>query len=365
MLHRRTLLLSTLGMSFGAAFEIPVARAGMPYPQLVLPAIPLRALTSFYAVAGANAGSRVVVGGNEGVIIYSDDEGRSWHQAKVPVSATITGIAFATAQIGWAIGGLGVVLNTQDGGRSWTKQLDGIGEISLMNTATQAYLASQPTGSDQADHAIRRAQILTQRGPEKPLLSLLAINASEVFVFGAYRFADYSKDGGRTWTDWSLLIGDPVSHNIYGAAAIGGAYYLVAEAGVILRSTNGGQSFSQLAQLSDATFFGICDAGNGSILAYGVAGTMVLSTDAGASWRALNFSGTENINSVVRLGSELLLAGDGGGGLWLSRDHGASFTLLMRNPLLPVNALQPVGHQMRVLILSAIGVVPVDLSALG
>jgi photosystem II stability/assembly factor-like uncharacterized protein len=345
------------------AFIAPAAQAFPPYAQISLPAIFIRNLTSFSAVAGAKAGPRLLVGGQHGIIVYSDNSGKTWHQADVPVSATITDIAFVTPQIGWATGGLGVVLYTQDGGTSWVKQLDGLAEVDLMNTATQAFVATQPAGSAESDHATRRAQILTQQGPDKPMLAVLPISTTDVMVFGSYRFADQSTDGGKTWTDLSLRIGDPLSHNLYNAAAIGGAYYVVAETGLVFCSTDGGQSFPQLAQVGDATLFGILDAGNGGILAYGVAGNVYLSTDAGKTWNPSKFNGTANINDIVRFSSGTLLAGDSGGGLWISKDNGVSFTLVLHNPLLPINALQPVDAT-HFLLLSMAGIISLDLSAL-
>jgi photosystem II stability/assembly factor-like uncharacterized protein len=381
MLQRRAMLSSILGAGLGVSIGLPAWAAMPQYPQLVDPAIPVLNLTQGYFVASASAGSRLFAVGQEGVIIYSDDSGQSWHQAAVPVSATITDIAFATPQVGWAVGALGVVLNTQDGGKTWVKQLDGIAEIGLMNTATQTFTSANPPNSDANAQAYvaataasqppvdpvaaatRRAQILSGQGPDKPMLSILPVSATEVFVFGTYRYAEHSTDGGKTWTDWSMHIGDPKSHNIYGASAIGGALYLVSEEGLIFRSTDGGQSFQQLAQPGSATFFGICDTGAGGILAYGVAGEMYLSTDQGKTWNQPQFGGTSNVNAVISIGNGMLVAGDAGGGLWLSKDHGATFTLLQRNPLMGINALQPTGGS-RFLVVSDIGVFPVDLSTL-
>jgi photosystem II stability/assembly factor-like uncharacterized protein len=367
MLHRRTVLSSILGAGLGAALVVP-ARADAPqYPELVDAAIKVRTPTRVYFVAGTVAGSRVLAGGQEGVIIYSDDAGQSWTQAQVPVSATITDIAFASPLVGWATGSFGVILKTVDGGKTWAKQLDGIAEIALMNTAVQAFVASQPPASTVADHAAHRAQILSGWGPDRPMLSLLPVSETEVFAFGTYRFAEHTTDGGATWTDWSMNIDDPVAQNIYGAAAIGGAYYLTSETSLIFRSTDSGQTFQQLAQpggTGGATLFGIMDTGTGGILAYGVAGEMYLSLDQGKTWNAPQFTGTSNINAVISMvGGALLIAGDSGGGLWMSRDHGASFTLMTRNPVMGINALVPLGG-LKFLILSSIGAFPVDLATM-
>jgi photosystem II stability/assembly factor-like uncharacterized protein len=361
-IRRRSLMGSALCLSYSAAVSARAAPFA-PYPQLVYPAVTVRNPTKVFLIAGASAGARLLAAGEHGVIIYSDDAGAHWTQAEVPVSVTITSMAFATPKIGWATGGFGVVLGTQDGGANWIKQLDGNAEIPLMNAATQAFIATQPPDSDAVAHAARRAEILAGGGPDKPFLSILALSATQVIAFGAYRFADRSDDGGKTWADWSMHIGDQLSHNIYGAAAIGGAYYLVSETGLVFRSTDGGQSFPQLAQIGEGTLFGITDAGAGRILTYGVAGQILLSTDAGKTWNPTNFTGSANVNSIVALSSGLLLAGDAGGGLWISLDHGANFKLVFRNPLIAINALQPIDAK-RFLILSNVGIIPIDLSAL-
>jgi photosystem II stability/assembly factor-like uncharacterized protein len=363
MLRRRALMSSMLGLGAGAALGLPALADPPPFQELVNPAIPVKNPTGVYLIAGASAGKRLFAGGEHGVIIYSDDQGQSWHQAAVPVSATITDIAFATDKVGWATGGFGVILNSQDGGQSWVKQLDGLAEIALMNQTTQAFIATQPPDSDVVAHLTRRASILTQEGPDKPFLSLLPISATEVFAFGTYRSAEYSTDGGKTWADWSLKIGDPagVSKNIYGAAALYGAYYLVSETGLIYRSTDAGQTFPELAQPGEATFYGICDAGKGNILAFGVAGQMYLSTDNGKTWNAPNFTGSANVNAGTLLANGYVVVGDAGGGIWLSKDNGQNFTMVTRNPLGSVNALVPISG-LRFLTMSGAGVTPLDLS---
>lgn len=372
MLRRRALMSSMLGVGVGAALGTGArsawagdAGANAPqYQELANPAIQVTSLTSHYMIAGTSAGKRLLAGGEHGLIIYSDDGAQTWRQASVPVSTTITDIAFATDKAGWATGGFGVVLNTQDGGQTWVKQLDGIAEIDTMNRTTQAYIATQPPDSDAVAHLARRAQILTKEGPDKPFLSLLPVSATEVFAFGTYRSAEYSTDGGKSWADWSMKIGDPAakSRNIYGSANLYGGLYLVSEDGVIYKSTDGGQSFPQLAQPGDATFFGICDAGKGNILAFGVAGEMYLSTDNGKTWNPPNFTGSANVNCGTLLPTGDVVAGDSGGSIWRSKDQGQNFTEVIRNPLLSINTLLPLGGS-RFLILSEAGMFPFDLSA--
>jgi len=58
----------------------------------------------------ANAGQRVVAVGQRGHIVYSDDGGQTWLQAKVPVSTDLTAVFFASPTHGWAVGHGGVVI---------------------------------------------------------------------------------------------------------------------------------------------------------------------------------------------------------------------------------------------------------------
>ena len=76
-------------------------------------------------LATARAGDRLVAVGQRGHILYSDDSGKNWLQASVPVSADLNAVSFPTPQQGWAVGSDGVVLHSSDAGQTWTRQLDG------------------------------------------------------------------------------------------------------------------------------------------------------------------------------------------------------------------------------------------------
>ncbi|MFU0418243.1 WD40/YVTN/BNR-like repeat-containing protein, partial [Acinetobacter baumannii] len=69
------------------------------------------------------AGKRVVAVGEHGIVLLSDDEGKTYRQARtVPVSATLSAVSFADEKHGWAVGQWGVILATSDGGETWVKQ---------------------------------------------------------------------------------------------------------------------------------------------------------------------------------------------------------------------------------------------------
>ena len=72
--------------------------------------------------ASALNGSAV---GNNGVILSTDDGGKSWRALKSPTGKTLHHVSFASALNGSAVGNNGVVLSTSDGGKSWNTRLDG------------------------------------------------------------------------------------------------------------------------------------------------------------------------------------------------------------------------------------------------
>ncbi|MCL2118686.1 MAG: hypothetical protein FWH27_09710 [Planctomycetaceae bacterium] len=70
--------------------------------------------------------TNIWVAGNPGtVIFYSNDCGANWHSARSGISTPIRKIRFITPQCGFAVGDLGTILATGDGGRSWQVQRAG------------------------------------------------------------------------------------------------------------------------------------------------------------------------------------------------------------------------------------------------
>ncbi|MGH7819336.1 MAG: WD40/YVTN/BNR-like repeat-containing protein, partial [Candidatus Binatia bacterium] len=67
-------------------------------------------------------GDEVVVIGEGGKILRSDDAGERWVRAQTSVDAALMRIAFADRERGWVVGQGGVVLRTDDGGRTWSPQ---------------------------------------------------------------------------------------------------------------------------------------------------------------------------------------------------------------------------------------------------
>jgi photosystem II stability/assembly factor-like uncharacterized protein len=338
----RRVLMSAAGAAFIAVPRMGKAQSLAGFNPLTMPAIPAKSPASVLLVSVTQTpAKRLVAVGEHGVIIYSDDEGASWIQARVPVSVTITCVAFATPMVGWAAGQFGVILATTDGGKTWMTQLDG-------NQANQMTLmaAKNPDVQEKAcpceEFALKRATFFIEAGADKPFLSLLVLSPQEVIVFGAYRLAMRTADGGKTWADWSLHIYDRFSHNIYSAAVIGSNYYIVGEQGLVFASTDHCTTFLPLAPTSSITLFGVLRARDNSLIVYGVAGTAFRSTDAGQTWSRIALNVQDNITSGYLLASGMIMLASESGALLQSMDNGTTFEAISDITPVPIFDIQEI-----------------------
>ena len=199
MLHRRRLMaLGAWGVAaprLAAAFVDPIE---MPAPAVARPALGS-------LLATACAGGRVVAAGQRGRIVYSDDGGKAWTQAAVPVSVDLVGLVFSSATAGWAVGHGGVVLVTRDAGSSWNKSLAGrqADEVALRYYATLA----APTPGDARLRDRLRAQFADRRA--QPFLDVTFDGLRDGFVVGAFNTAFRTDDGGATWVPWMDRTANP------------------------------------------------------------------------------------------------------------------------------------------------------------
>lgn len=105
-----------------AAVAADIEGAVTPAP-IVVPAARVNYASQATMLGTAHAGTRIVAVGDHGVILLSDDGGRTQKQAaQVPVDSALTSVSFADARRGWAVGHWGVILHTEDSGQTWTVQ---------------------------------------------------------------------------------------------------------------------------------------------------------------------------------------------------------------------------------------------------
>ena len=116
--------------------------------------------------------------GQRGHVLYSDDAGKTWRQADVPVSSDLVAVHFPSASAGWAVGHDGVVLHSADGGATWTRQFDGraLGAV-LVDYYTRAAAGASAADAKRAERLLAEARRFAEQGAENPFLDVWFENA--------------------------------------------------------------------------------------------------------------------------------------------------------------------------------------------
>lgn len=279
--------------------------------QLAAPPVPVAAAHVAHAstammLGAATGGHRIVAVGDHGVVVLSDDGGKSFRQAQqVPVDFTLTGVDFVDDKLGWAVGHAGVVLHSLDGGEHWSLQ---------------------------------RSDLKTDR----PLFAVHFFDAQNGVAVGLWSLVLRTQDAGATWQDVTLPIPEGAKKadlNLYGLFADGkGRIYATAERGMLLRSDDQGRTWTYLSTGYKGSFWTGLVTPDGAILAAGLRGSLFRSADEGRTWTRIDTQSKSSITALARDGAGVVAIGLDGLVLH-SIDNGISFTSEVREDHLSLTAL--------------------------
>ena len=284
----------------------------LPLPLLAEESEPMPLATQSLLLDGQVLGGRVVVVGERGHILVSEDDGRSWMQQRVPTRSTLTSVVFVDDNRGWAAGHDAVILGTSDGGFTWE------------------LLYSDPDD-------------------ERPILDLWFHDELRGYAVGAYGLFLGTTDGGRSWTNIpfvpAILAGDDTApwgeeepeafeevdfHLNQISATPTGRLYIAAETGHLYRSDDGARSWVGLPTPYEGSFYGSLPLGRSDLILYGLRGHLFHSSDAGITWRELAADSFGTLNDGVVLRDGRIVVAGLAGSLLVSGDRGQSFRSLPR-----------------------------------
>lgn len=299
---------------------MPLAVAAFQDP-LEMPATHSALAVASPLTAIAPAGDRLVAVGPRGHILYSDDGGRQWTQALVPVSSDLVAVHFPTPDKGWAVGHDGVILHSTDGGHNWVKQLDGRAAAQLM---VDFYTNASQSSSPEAERALTEAQHFAEQGPVHPFLDVWFESDQVGFVIGAFGLAFATRDGGKSWVPWFDRMDNPSGLHLYGIRGADGRVYAVGEQGLILRLDRDKQRFVAVPGPYQGTYFGVVMSGE-AIIVFGMRGNAFRSTDAGKTWSKVDTHASAGLTGGVALKDGRVVLVSQGGHVLVSADRGATF----------------------------------------
>ena len=246
-------------------------------------------------LAVTRAGHRLVVAGERGIVLLSDNNGESWRQAMVPVSVTLTSVHFLNERDGWITGHSGILLHTADAGETWSKTLDG---SQIAQTVLNAEL-ERAAGPGQLAEARR----LVADGPDKPLLDVCFLSQQRGFIIGAYGVFLRTEDGGATWLPWQTRLQNLNGRHLTRVASIDGELYVVGEQGAAYLSRDNGNTFAELQSPYRGTFFGVASVGPDSVVIYGLRGNAFRVDRHGTEWKRLATPTAATYSASARLAS--------------------------------------------------------------
>lgn len=284
------------------------------------------AAASAMAAAGpllaiASAGERVVGVGQRGHIVYSDDRGQHWAQARVPVSSDLVAVSFPTPKAGWAVGHGGVVLHSADGGQTWVRQLDG-------RQAARLAMEHYGKAGDAVPEAVLRqakGQLDdAQAGAPAPFLDVLFESETTGFVVGAFNRIFRTEDGGKSWTPWMERVDNPEELHLYAIRGSGDQRYMVGERGKAWRLDVAARRFVAVPTPYDGTLFGAVVT-PASVVAYGMNGTAFRSVNHGRAWEKVAIGSRAGITGGDVLAGGRIVLVNYAGELLLSDDQGKTF----------------------------------------
>jgi len=270
-------------------------------------------------------GSRLVAVGERGHVLLSDDEGVNWRQAKsVPTRAMLTAVYFVDEAYGWAVGHDETILNTVDGGETWTRS-----------------------------HFAPEAQ--------RPLLDLWFANRVSGVAVGAYGAYLTTNDGGRNWTvarftppgeapqhdGEAAPAGEagvdelPPDYHLNRIVGVGTRLFIAAEGGQLYRSEDRGANWVALPSPYEGSFFGLVPIRGQGLLAFGLRGHLYRSADAGNTWTQLESHTTAMLTDGVAVNDLRVVIGGLAGVLLVSGDAGETFRLTQQDDRKGISALLP------------------------
>jgi photosystem II stability/assembly factor-like uncharacterized protein len=254
--------------SFSAAAVVLLAAGGCHREVEMTPLIDRKvAITDRFYDVVALGPERALVIGYGGKILETEDGGSSW--TRIPSgtkSHALYGIAFPSATTGWIVGQDGLILHTTDGGKTWQRQ----------NSDTDRYL-----------------------------FDITALDERRAYVVGDRSILTVTTDGGQTWKarkvkavgdeltgGVSIAAQDPVFYDVHFLDESEG--WISGEFGKLLHTTDGGATWTERQQtlmgdeffdpLDLPTLFGLSFMDRQHAAAAGLDARLARTSDAGLTW---------------------------------------------------------------------------------
>ncbi len=263
----------------------------------------------------ARAGSRLVGVGLRGLIMLSNDEGKSWQQVVSPVGSDLVQVRFRDDQHGWIVGHDSVFLATEDGGQTWSVVLDG---RSLLTLLKNYYSSANDLEEFESESMLREFELAMSTSSDPDVMATPFLDAyinaqGEGYVVGAFGMILRTIDNGLHWEPWIQRTDNDRRMHLYSVSMSGAETFISGEQGLVMRLDDEAQRFIRTPTPYTGTFFGV-QASADAVLVYGLRGNLYASKDQGEPWTKVETGQESSIVQSLPLskGRALLISQRGG-----------------------------------------------------
>jgi photosystem II stability/assembly factor-like uncharacterized protein len=193
-------------------------------------------------------------------------------------------------QQGIAVGSSGFVIESADGGQSWTPGQN-FTESALLDVSCgvgSTLIVAQQGGIFRSENGAFKA---VDSGTDARLLGVDSNSHGLAVAVGSFGTILRSTDDGVSWKslplDWEAILNDFVEPHLYAVdVSPTGVITIVGEFELVIRSTDGGETW-ETAHKAEASLFGLTLNADGSGFAVGQNGRIIKTEDGGISWSQL------------------------------------------------------------------------------
>jgi photosystem II stability/assembly factor-like uncharacterized protein len=279
--------------------------------------------------------------GELGTVMATIDGGVTWQRQYSGTEMSLSKAVFVDTQVGWVVGTSGQLLKTNNGGATWTAVSYGQSEMPASIGASDANNAwvVNPWSSGvwvTRDGGSRWSRVQAEN---QGVQTYVPINGNEMWAMSWSNLLR-TTDGGTTWTSmplpaseaglyrsFSSLYAVDMSHawlKGYESGYVNGTYVSRA---VALKTSDGGNSWQAFSTDSNIAYYTkFFDANTG--FAWGYYGNAAMRTnDGGASWQTLTLPQTSSsyYSEFQALSAQQLVIKDSAGRAYRSSDSGATW----------------------------------------
>lgn len=289
-------------------------------------------------------------GGYWGTVLRTRDGGDTWEKLDFWRFSTIQDIQFLNADTGFVVGhdwGNGYIFKTTDGGDTWTQQTTPSPLSSIFMTSDSTGLAAGRHGAIYRTDDGGETWVLKESGTDLWLGNVYFLDATTAVVAGGRRDSPGRRfgittegiilrttDGGETWSvargeeegdpGWLEILGFSFVDAMTGFAVAGACCFRRGGASYLLRTTDGGQTWSPPELIPGGRGLHkilFLDASTGYLVGGGVdpgtGGLIFYTTDGGQTWTQKESGTTNWLGGIffTDAGTGFITEGDG----WILR----------------------------------------------